>query len=364
MTQGTVPAPVVQMYYNYDRAFVDKVHSLIYYTQDSSKKDVQYNLPCVFATPDRAFAQIKKQIARKTDKKEEDIKKIPLPIASLSRITQSLDLTRYVKYKFNRLYHDPENEKYIGMDRPSPWDLTYQVDIWARTIADLDMLTSQIIQWMRADEFYLPVDHLFPMGTKIVLTQFQGMVENSKVNHGTEDKRTLRRTFTYVVHGWISHPPIDAPIVKKIVVDFYDNTDAYDPVFLEQIVIYENEEDAVMGQVTTTFDVTLIPGELTVGESYGSFATPSLATIVGLQASILGDVAVGDDIELQLTIDGVVDSARKLVIAAGEVNNEASFDSVSVNAGQILGVYCASAGSVDPGSWLQVRVNVQLEVFA
>lgn len=360
---GDVPSRAIQLYYNYDKSVVDKVHSLIHYTQDKNKKDVSYKVPCVFASPDRAFAQVKRQIARKTGRTEEDIKKVPLPMASISRISQNLDLTRYVRYRFNRLYNSPTEEKYIGMDRPSPWDLIYQIDIWTHTIADLDMLTAQIVQWMRADEFYLDVEHLFPMGPKIVLTQFRGMVENSKIDTGTEDKRTLRRSFTYVVHGWVSHPPIDAPIVKKIVVDFYDNTDALDPVFLEQIVVYEDEEDAVMGQVTTTFDITLVPGDLTVGESYGSFSAPSAANIVGMQASVLGDPPSGDDIVLQLVVDGNVDTARYVTIPAGSSNNDVSFDSLAVTAGQTLGVYCAGAGSGDPGSWIQVRVNVELEVF-
>lgn len=370
---ATVPSSYIQMFSNYDKAFVDKLRSIRYYTQDRTKNDVNYAIPCVFATPERAFGQIKKQIARKTGKAEQDIVTIPLPIASISRIDQKLDLNRYVRYKFRRQYYAPNDELYIGMWRPAPWDMTYQVDLWARTIGDLDMLTVQLVQWLRADEFYLTVDHEIPMGERIVLTQFMGMAENSQLDHGTEEKRTLRRTFSYVVHGWIYFPRIDTRIIKKIIVDFYDTSNEFDPVFLEQLVVYENEleqtvipedeEADVMGRVATTLDVTLIPGDINLGQSYGNFSLPASARIVGMQANILGATPSGDSVELQLEIDGVVDEEKHVIIEEGGRSKSVTFaESQSVTAGQVLSVLAASVGSVVPGSWLEVRVNVELEV--
>ena len=233
---NAVPKPYAQMYENYDRAFVDKVHSIQLTARDNSKNDVVYNLPCVFATPDRAFAQIRKQIARKKDMKEEDIKTIPLPLASLSRISLEIDLSRFIQNRRHRLYYDPKENTYVGMERPSPWNFTYQVDVWARTLIELDLITTQMILWLRADEFYLTVQHQIPMGERIVLTLFKGLTEHPWQDPNDEKKRSLRRTLTFVVHGWIVPPQIDAPIIYSVITNIYDDTDIPE-VLLDQVVV-------------------------------------------------------------------------------------------------------------------------------
>jgi len=368
---GDVPTRYTQMYHNYDKAFVDKVHSIKVFTQDRSKNDVEYGLPCVWASPDRAFGQIRRQIARKNQVKESEVKTIPLPIASLSRINQNIDLTRYVRFKFNRLKYVPTEQKYIGMDRPNPWDMVYQIDVWAKTIQDLDMITTQINMWLRADEFYLRVAHPSPMDERIVLTQFQGMVENSKLDTGQEEKRTLRRTFTFVVHGWVIHPPDEYGIVRRIIVDFYDMTlSRLDPVFLERLVILPDEEDIepedeIMGTVATSFYGVLIVGEAQVNETYGSFEAPVNALITGMQINVLGRPPTGDDLEFQLTVNGLPDTSRYVTVSAGDRQESVIFGSERrIVAGDMLGVKCVSVGGVDPGDWIEVRFDATLDVSA
>jgi len=240
------------------------------------------------------------------------------------------------------------------------------VDVWARDLPDLDSITSQLVLQLRADEFYLTVDHPIPMGERLVLTQFKGMAENSNVNPETEDKRTLRRTFSYVVHGWIVHEPIDANIIERITIDFYDNTDTLDPQFLERVIITEdgiNAEGDNVGTINTSLYGVLIVGEAEVSEEYGNFVVPANATILGMQATVLGRVPTGDDLELRLTLDGVEDTARNVVIPAGERYKAVVFgDELPVVAGNVLGVSCASVGSVDPGDWIEVRFSAEIEV--
>ena len=375
---GATPTKYIQIFQNYDHAFIKKCHTIKNYTQDASGHDTSYPLPCVFATPDRAFGQIRRQIARKKKIKEEDvdIRTIPLPIASISRLGQSIDLSRYVRHKFNRLYYNPSEDKYIGMDRPNPWDLTYQVDIWAKTIGDLDSLTTQMNLWLRADEFYLTVDHPIPMGERIVLTQFKGMVDNSLLDSKTEEKRSLRRSFTFIVHGWIVHPAQNADVIRKVISDVYDDYDeTIDPIFLERIVVTSSggevddlpvepkPEDETMGSIKTTLFGLLIPGEVEADENYGNFIVPASASITGMSVAILGRASVGSDLKLQLTIDDVVDSTRHIVVPAGQRKKAVIFgDALSVVAGNVLGVHCVEVGDEEPGDWLEIRFNTTLTV--
>jgi len=58
----------------------------------------------------------------------------------------------------------------------------------------------------------------------------------SKVDQNDETKRILRRTFTFIVHGWIVHQPAEAPIIRMVIVDFYDDTDLPE-AFLERVTV-------------------------------------------------------------------------------------------------------------------------------
>lgn len=372
---GTVPKKYVQMWSNYDKSFVDKVHTLIHYAQDTTKNDVEYRIPCVFATPDRAFAQMRSQIARKRNIDIEVVKNIaiPLPIISLSRITQKLDLSRYVRHTFNKLYYNAKEDVYLGMVRPQPWDMHYQVDVWARNIQDLDDITAQIVLWLRADEMYLTVGHPLPMGERIILTQLTDTSDNSKMESG-EEKRTLRRTFTFVVHGWIVHGPQEAHIVRKVVTGIYDFTNEYDPVYLDQVVVTTGEsttstvvvvdgEVNVMGKVTTSLYGVMIVGEAQEGQFYGAFQVPVTAQITGIQANILGKAPTGNNLRLMLAVGNVADSARFITIAEGETKKAITFGSARrVMTGDVLSVYCDTVGSLEPGSWVEVQYTAELDV--
>ena len=358
-----IPMRFVQIFSNYDKSFVTKVHGLKLLTQDKSKNDVAYGIPTVFATPERAFAQIRKQIARKRDLPEDKVTVFPLPIASVARIEQKLDLSRYVRFNFRRLIWVPNDEKYLGMKRPEPWDMTYQVDIYARHIQELDDLTSQIVQWLRADEFYLTVGHPQPMNDRLVLTQFLGMTENSALDTSNEEKRTLRRTFTFVVHGWIVFPPTTVTLIDRIIIDLYDNIDELDPTFLERIVVPKEEEVNQVGQVNTSLYGVLIVGEAAVGTKYGGFTVPASATINGMQANVLGHGPVGADLKLNLVLNGVVDTDLFVIIPDGDTTKAIIFGTpLNVVAGDVLSVYCASVGSTDPGDWIEVRWDASISV--
>lgn len=371
---GAIPTKSVQMYANYDKSFVTKAHTLTHYAQDTSKNDVEYKIPCVFATPDRAFAQMRSQIARKRGIQIDDIKNmvIPLPIISLARTSQKLDLSRYVRHVFNRLYYRAADDTYLGMVRPQPWDMTYQMDVWARNIQDLDDITSQIVLWLRADEMYLTVDHPIPMGERIVLTQLTDMADNSKMDSG-EEKRTLRRTFSFVVHGWIVHGPREASIVRRVITNVYDFTDEYDPVFLDQIVVTTGvdaevddppvSEDSTMGKVTTSLYGVMIVGEAQAGLFYGAFQVPATARITGIQANILGRPPTDGDLRLLLTLNGAEDISRYLTIADGQTKNSVIFGtSLQVVAGDVLSVYCDTVGVTEPGSWVEVQFTAELDI--
>ena len=370
-----VPQKYVQIYGNYDKSWVRKCRTLLYQTTDRSGKYVSYPIPCVFATPDRAFAQMRQQIARQKGVDVSTIENIPipLPILSITRLPGEFDPTRFCQHTFRRLYYRPETSTYIGMKRPNPWNMTYQIDVWARTLSDLDDFTVQMNLWLRSNEFFLTVEHPIPMGTRIVRTEFKGMTDNSTLDPKSEDKRVLRRTFSFVVQGWIVPPEEDTPIVQRIIVNFYDSTlSELAPEYLERVVVTAAESSTVVpplpnensfGTVSTTMYGLLIVGEASAGQAYGNFSVPANSKLTGMQASVLGNPPTGDVLKLVLTVNGVPDPTRYITVPAGKGVESVTFGAtLNVMTGDVLGVQCVNVGSTEAGSWIEIRFLATVQV--
>jgi len=205
----------IQVYYNYDKAVVDFLGGVSY----DGKPILR-----VFATPERAFAQVKKWFKERRDR---DVRTIPLPIVSLFRIAAALDHARYHKTtRYHKMYYTPDRKKYYGMRYPQPVTLTFQIDLWARLIRDLEDATAQFLQKFRINETYLTVKHPFPMGERLVLTLLRDElgVDTTGLEAGGE-QRTLRRTFTLDVYGWVSYPADEFGIVEQIETTIIESDD-------------------------------------------------------------------------------------------------------------------------------------------
>lgn len=207
-----------QIYENYDRAFVDWVHSL---------KHRSHRLPCVFATPDRAFAQMARVLTKRGGV-ETSIDNVPIPFGSIQRVSEAYDPQRFVQHYEDRVARSKDGTRWFGMTRPLPYNFLYQVSLWGRTLRQLDDLFVQLTLRLRADEFYLEVDHpdipfwnLEETTQLIVLTLYRGSQSTSELEPG-RDKPVQRRVLSYLVHGWICYPADEYGIVETIRTRFYD----------------------------------------------------------------------------------------------------------------------------------------------
>ena len=205
--------------HNYDKAVIDWVHS------------AQYNkrpLPCCFASPERAFAQMQRLL----EERRVGAKTIPLPFASVHRIADMYDPLRFNNTYQERVAANADFTTWYGMERPLPFTFTYQIDLWARLIHDLNDLTTQFLLRHRADELYLTVDHpVIPTpdlkdGPRrlIVLTLYRGANESSEVEPGT-DQRVIRKSLTYDVFGWRCFEPDEIPSVITVITDIVESDD-------------------------------------------------------------------------------------------------------------------------------------------
>jgi len=209
-----------QVYRNYDRAFVDFIHLGIKYPP---VPDDARPLVCVFATPERAFAQIDKRLP---DTPDDAQKKYPLSFASIDRLAVEYDIKRDRRAKLRRFMYNADRTKFWHMDWPIPVVLTYQVTLWSRLLRDLDDLNMQmhLLFPLTGPIAYIEVDHPFPMDSKIILARLTEsrqlpMIESPK------SQRTIRRENTVTMEGWIVRAPEEVGIVESIDIDVYHSED-------------------------------------------------------------------------------------------------------------------------------------------
>lgn len=221
--------PWVDIYSNVDNRFVEWVHSVVHYYDDDSED--YHKVPLVFATPERAFAQMKKRLEKKMGPREDGKRQnptpkvVPLPFGSVNRLNHAYDHTRYTKFWNHKMWLDEDTGVLYGSPaKPQPITFNYQVDFWARLLRDLDMFTAQIVKQLRSDQIYLKVDYGFPekeLLTRFVLQDFRDL---SQLEPGNE-QRALRKGFTFEVQAWIPYDAVEHHQVHEITVDVIESPD-------------------------------------------------------------------------------------------------------------------------------------------
>lgn len=190
----------IQVYENYDKAFVQWVHNTCYWPFDS---DARKKVTCVFSSPERAFAQIWKRLRPTEDSNGYRQKKIPLPFLSVNRVPGwSYDNTRDNIFPLSK--YDTESDTYATGSWPIPITLTYNLSLWSRNLKDEDGLAMQLYRSMGVGPLLvLPVDHPEPIGSKSSTLKMEGDVRLEPIV-GAEKQRIMRREFTLSMTGWIT----------------------------------------------------------------------------------------------------------------------------------------------------------------
>lgn len=205
---------------NYDQAVIDWAHSLKY-------KDRP--LPCVFSTPQRSFAQMRRML----EERNSNMKTIPLPFASIDKVADKYDPLRYNSGYMSCIAANPSFTKWYGMQYPLPFTFTYQIDIWARLFQDLNDLQTQLMLRHRANVIHLDVNHPSIPTPDLddgpqqlsVSGLYRGSQEFSEKSPGSREERILRRSFTYDIEGWRTFEADEHEVVTKVVTHLYSSED-------------------------------------------------------------------------------------------------------------------------------------------
>lgn len=109
---------------------------------------------------------------------------------------------------------------------------------------------------------------------------------------------------------------------------------------------------------------SIVPGNAISGQNYpvGAITLPGAITITGLQAVINGDPPTGSNLRFCLRVDGVNYDLEPLIILAGARKQTVLFSNpYELYAGSEISLHCLAVGAGSPGSWIELRLNIDVE---
>ncbi|MCK9254000.1 MAG: hypothetical protein M0P55_14710 [Clostridiales bacterium] len=211
----TMPKLNIQLYENYDRVIVDLVHQNLIWSPD----DVRPPRPvvCVFASPERAYAQVWKRMNLTEDDVLKRQKVTPLPFIAINRISEEDDPSRANVARMIRLSWDVDRTVYFGMDWPIPKLVLYEMTIYTRNQRDQDWLVQQMSTTFPPGGYKpLLIDHPMPMGQKRCSVRISEDRRQPTIT-APDKQRTLLRTLTMEVTGWLVRPKKEYPVVERVI---------------------------------------------------------------------------------------------------------------------------------------------------
>jgi hypothetical protein len=194
-------------------------------------------VPKAFATPDRAFATLAKQLDARFPlpsgaKRSED--DVTLPVISVSRFGDpELDWSRFNMTPVKVGYTTDFKAVYVS-PHPDPYTLTYQVDLWAKRARHANSLLTQILRRFTGDiaVIHVPISAesseyrtwgRFRPGTQSCELINDGVLDNSDLEPGEDRNRSIRKSLTIRALAWVMKEAVARPAVRRVSMQLEDD---------------------------------------------------------------------------------------------------------------------------------------------
>ena len=176
----------------------------------------------VFATPDRAFAEVRNILNRN---RRDPIRTIPYPWMSIYRPEWTLDRSRWNRNRVN-FGNDINNDFNSRADWPLPYDIPYQIEVWARNRTTRNLIEQWMAQQFDNFEFFLTADFttVDPLiGEKVIPIEYDGFLDTGEWDPGEPNDRSIRYTLNIKLRAWLWRPIIAVDTVKGVFLHFTDD---------------------------------------------------------------------------------------------------------------------------------------------
>lgn len=172
---------------------------------------ISKTLPVVYATPDRAFAQVFNLInVIRMDlglsPLPEDIQRRYFALPMISYVMSALDAKREWFSLGMKAFAVLDEQNALVYLYPAPYNITYTVTIWSRTHEVLYRLIERFILQFRHNTMYFEVDFTplhEKLGKKLISIEMTGSAERSELEPGDKKDRVLRYDIDIRVHAYL-----------------------------------------------------------------------------------------------------------------------------------------------------------------
>lgn len=164
--------------------------------------------------PSRAFARVR-DIHKDDPRVISDDKYTPLPFISFMRMDALFAQERFHRANLRKIKYNENANSVLGARRPMPYDLPYQVDIWAEYEDDLILLTESYLRRWRGPMKFLDVWHGEPYGDYKIGMPTPEVRDLSELE-SDDQNRMLRMALSFTLQGCLSFPAEEVPTVREI----------------------------------------------------------------------------------------------------------------------------------------------------
>lgn len=169
---------------------------------------------------------------------------VPLPFMSFDRLDPIYDQSRFSRADVRKLAYSPDGNKSATGRRPNPFNIPYQVEIWAEKESDGLFLWEAMLRRWRGPKASIVVNHGTPWGDWKVWMDVPRMRDTS-VKESEKKDREIRYTVDLVVEGFLSFPVDWVPTVRRVSVH-------------EQQAPHPNTEPTVVDDMIVSYDGVIL----------------------------------------------------------------------------------------------------------
>lgn len=221
---GGGPVLPVIGYYQYDLALRDYLTLEIYPDPNDPNKTEKITVVPVTGPPRAEYAtqtRIHEIPHQEADHLNETV---ALPAMALSRLDFKFQPARWTKANYRKLGYTEDGFRVIQSEEPMPFDVMYQLDIWAKYRSQLNQIIRKLALKFISRDVWLPVNLGGPWGERsIPVVWMEGPKDLTTLDHGEYGniERKLRNVITFVMQGWIMPDPTSIPSVRKVTYVYY-----------------------------------------------------------------------------------------------------------------------------------------------
>lgn len=183
--------------YSWHKTYTEAVY--LWLTKiNEGRPETPQDIPVVFATPERAFADvIRPRVEGQVD----------IPLISFAFTGSTFDQKRFLPS--NIVWEKLKvGDKWRVSPKPLPWNLSYNITVWAKFHQTLDIVAYTLLSR------FTPSSYLYVEG-RPALIRFGGHNDSSTLE-SNDDDRILRQDFQIEVEAWMPLPYQETNSVDEV----------------------------------------------------------------------------------------------------------------------------------------------------